>query len=300
MIEGAFTALVTPIRSDEKNLDGKVNFDLIPRLVEYNLNNGIDGIVPSGCTGQSFTLDDDEQVRITKTVAEASKDKTVMAGDGSNKTKSAIDLVGRVEREAGVYFHMQITPYANKPDPEGIFDYYSTIAKNISGRIILYNVPGRTGIDLTSDKYYETIVELAKIENIIALKEASGNLEQVKRIIKATKNLDFAVFSGDDKLTLDIIKEGGKGVISVASNVAPAMVSDMVHYALNNKYDKAEELDNRLKPLYKALFIQNNPQCVHYALRKIGFNVGVPRLPLHDINAESKSIIDEALKSVGE
>jgi len=309
MIQGALTALVTPY-------DGKwINWGLIQALVEYNAGRGIDGIVPAGCTGQSFTLCDDDQVSIIKVVANAAaeyENLMVIAGDGSNDTAKAVNLAQRVEKETGAHFHMQIAPYANKPDPEGAYLHFMSVLDASVLPVILYNVPSRVGkgIDLTSDKYLDMTVQLARHPRVEAFKAASGKIDQIEKLIKATEG-QISVLSGDDGLTLEIIKRGGKGVISVASNVVPGMVSDMVHYALEGQLDKAKEIDKRLRPLYKALFIQNNPQCVHYALRRMGCDVGVPKPPLHsldeddqrkydlpmfkDARTKSRRIIDEAL-----
>jgi 4-hydroxy-tetrahydrodipicolinate synthase len=297
MLKGCFPALVTPMKEDTNRLNHEINFDAFKQLINRCIENGVDGIVPAGCTGHAASLTHDEQINLIEKAIEFAKNRViVIGGTGSNCTREAINLAQKAE-QLGVKTHLQISPYQNKPTQEGIYQHYKTIAEVVDGDIIVYNVPGRTGKNVEAD----TVIGLAKdFDNIIAVKEASGNLEQIKKIIEGTKDLkNFSVLSGDDSLTLEIIKSGGKGVISVATNVDPKRVSQMVHLALNAEVAKAEELNKKLSDLFKNLFIETNPGPAHYCLRKIGISVGVPRLPLVDVKEENKKIIDETLGSLG-
>jgi len=195
-------------------------------------------------------------------------------------------------KDLGIDTHLQISPYQNKPTQEGLYQHYKAIAEAVDGDIIIYNVPGRTGRNIEA----ETTIKLAKdFNNIVAIKEASGNIEQIRKIIDGTRDLDFSVVSGDDSLTLEIIKSGGTGVITVAGNIDPKRVSEMVHLSLEKKFEEAKIIDDKLRDLYKVLFIETNPSPAHYALRKIGIPVGSPRLPLVDVKNETAKQIDKVL-----
>lgn len=296
MLKGCFPALITPMKEDGNRINHEINYDAFKQLIDRCIENGVDRIVPSGCTGHAASLTHDEQTNIIEKAIEFAKNRVlVIAGTGSNCTREAVGLAQRAE-QLGIKTHLQISPYQNKPTQEGLYQHYKTIAEAVDGDIIVYNVPGRTGRNVEAD----TVIRLAKdFENIIAVKEASGNLEQIKKIIEGTKDLkNFSVLSGDDSLTLEIIKAGGKGVISVAANVDPKRVSEMVHQALDGDIAKAEELHKKLSDLFKKLFIETNPGPAHYCLRKIGIPVGIPRLPLVDLEEENKKIIDETLRDL--
>lgn len=295
MLKGCFPALVTPIGEGD-SLNAPVNYEAFKHLIEYVINGGVNGIVVAGCTGHAASLTMDERIQLVKTALEIVSDKVkVIVGDGLNCTRDAINLAKKME-DLGINLHLQISPYQNKPTQEGLYQHYARIASAIDGEIIIYNVPGRTGKNIEA----ETTIRLAKeFDNIIAIKEASGNLEQIKTIIDNTKDLNFNVISGDDGLTLDIIKAGGSGCISVAANIDPKRTTEMINLALNNNFDEAEKLNNILKPLFKVLFIETNPCPAHYALRKIGIDVGIPRLPLVDVTDTSKKEIDRCLQELG-
>ncbi|MCX8158138.1 MAG: 4-hydroxy-tetrahydrodipicolinate synthase [Candidatus Diapherotrites archaeon] len=295
-IKGTFPALPTPMKEDGNRLNHAINYEALKQLIEFVIKGGVNGIVPSGCTGHAAALTVNEQIELIAKAREYAKERVlVIAGDGSNCTREAIELARKIE-DVGVNIHMQISPYQNKPTQEGIYQHYAKIAESIDGEIIVYNVPGRTGKNVEP----ETVYRLAKdYSNVIGIKEASGNLAQIKKVIELTSDLDFAVISGDDALTYDIIKAGGKGCISVAANVAPKEVSEMISYALQGNYEKAEKLNTKLKPLFDVLFIETNPCPLHYALKRKGINVGVPRLPLVDVTDESKKKIDSVLKDLG-
>lgn len=291
---GCYPALVTPMK-DGNGLNNPINYDAMKQLIDYVVKGGVEGIVVAGCTGHASSLTWDEQITMMKNCLEHVRGKTKMiAGDGSNCTREAIDGAKRIE-DLGIMTHLQISPYQNKPMQEGIYQHYAQIASKIKGDIIIYNVPGRTGKNIEAD----TTIRLAKeFPNIIAVKEASGNIDQIKKIIEGTKDLEFSVVSGDDNLNLEVIRAGGTGGISVAANVDPKRTSDMIKLACSGKYKEAEQINQKLKELYRVLFIETNPQPAHYALRKIGIPVGVPRLPLIDVTEKTMQEVDKVLEDL--
>ncbi len=294
-ISGCFPALITPMKEDGNRLNHEIDFGGFAQLVNHAMKGGVTGVLPAGCTGHAASLTRDEQVKIVEKALEIAGEKAVIAGDGSNCTREAIALAKRME-DVGAKRHLQISPYQNKPTQEGLYQHYAAIAQAIGNEIIVYNVPGRTGRNIEP----ETVERLAKeFSNIIAVKEASGNLGQIKRVIELTKDYEFDVISGDDGLTLDIIKAGGTGCISVAANVDPKRTSQYIKLALGGNFEKAAEINVELKPLFEVLFIETNPGPCHYALRKIGIKAGVPRLPLVDVSSESAAKIDSVLEKLG-
>ena len=294
-ISGCFPALITPMKEDGNRLNHEIDFDGFKQLIEYVKKGGVTGILPAGCTGHAASLSCDEQVKVVEKALEfAGGSIEVIAGDGSNCTRTAIELAKKMQ-DIGIERHLQISPYQNKPTQEGLYQHYAEIAKAIDGEIIVYNVPGRTGRNVEP----ETVARLAKeFSNIISVKEASGNIEEIKKAIELTQDFEFDVMSGDDGLTLDIIKAGGTGCISVAANVAPELTSKYIALALEGKFDEAAEINAKLQPLFKVLFIETNPGPAHYALRKMGIGAGVPRLPLVDVTAESAAEIDKVLEGL--
>ncbi|MDI6640409.1 MAG: 4-hydroxy-tetrahydrodipicolinate synthase, partial [Methanocellales archaeon] len=228
MFEGVFPALVTPFTKDDK-----VDEDGLRSNIAFVIENGVSGIVPAGCTGEAATLSHQEQKNIIDIAIDTSS-VPVIAGTGSNNTKEAIELT-KYAADAGADAAMLITPYYNKPTNAGLIKHYKTVAETCDIPIILYNVPSRTGKNMTAD----VVAELAKVENIIGIKEASGDITQVSKIIELTREQDFIVLSGDDSLTLPILALGGKGVVSVAANIIPRQVSDMVSAFLDGKLDRA-------------------------------------------------------------
>tara|TARA_Y100000310_G_C20606058_1_gene775532 strand:+ start:405 stop:1310 length:906 start_codon:yes stop_codon:yes gene_type:complete len=294
-ISGCFPALVTPMKEDGNRLNHEVNFDGLKQLIDHVVSGGVTGIVPAGCTGHAASLTHDEQVKVVEKAFEAVGEKIqVIPGDGSNSTREAISLAKGMQ-DLGAKIHLQISPYQNKPTQEGLYQHYAAIAQALDSEIIVYNVPGRTGKNVEP----ETVARLAKeFSNIIAIKEASGKIDQIKKVVELTQDYDFEVISGDDGLTLDIIKAGGAGCISVAANVAPAKTSQYISLALEGKMDEASKIDAELQALFSVLFIESNPGPCHYALRKLGIEVGVPRLPLVDVTEESAAKIDAVLKEI--
>jgi 4-hydroxy-tetrahydrodipicolinate synthase len=294
-ISGCFPALITPMKEDGNRLNHEIDFEGFAQLVNHVLDGGVTGFLPTGCTGHAASLTCDEQVKLVEKAIELAGEKAVLAGDGSNCTRTAIALAKKMD-DVGAKRHLQISPYQNKPTQEGLYQHYAAIAQAISNEIIVYNVPGRTGRNIEP----ETVERLAKeFSNIIAVKEASGNLDQIKKVIELTKDYEFDVISGDDGLTLDIIKAGGTGCISVAANVDPKRTSQYIKLALEGNFEKAAKIDAELKSLFEVLFIETNPVPCHYALRKLGIKAGVPRLPLVEVSSESATKIDAVLEKLG-
>ncbi len=295
LLKGTYPALMTCMKEDGNKLNHAIDYDGFKQLIDYTLKEGVNGIVPSGCTGHAASLTIEEQIKLIAFARENVKEgTTVIAGDGSNCTREAISLAKELEN-IGIKIHLQISPYQNKPTQEGLYQHYAAIAEAINGEIIVYNVPGRTGKNIEAD----TTIRLAKeYSNIIAVKEASGNIEQINKISEQTSDLDFTVVSGDDGLTLDIIKGGGTGVISVAANIAPKLTSEMVNLALEKKYDEAAALNEKLTALFNIMFIETNPCPAHYAAKRLGIPAGTPRLPLVEVTDASKQKIDEVLKGL--
>ena len=286
MFEGAFTALVTPFAN------GKVDFKTLDRLIESQIDAGISGLVPCGTTGESATLTEQEQKDIIKaTVDAAHKRVPVIAGTGSNDTQKTVERTA-VAKEFGADAALVITPYYNKPTPSGLLEHYKTVASEVDIPIILYNVPGRTGVSIP----VETVAALSQIPNIVAIKEASGNLTYVSEIIGACK---ITVLSGEDSLTLPILALGGKGTISVVSNILPRQTEELIRAYLNGKIEKAREIHFQMLPLMRALFVETNPAPVKEAMAYLGLIEPEIRLPLVRVGERSRRVIIDALKKCG-
>jgi len=289
MFKGAITAIVTPIKDD------KVDYSSYEKLLNFQIKNKIDGILTCGCTGEPATLSYEEHKDLIKfTVDYVNKKIPVIAGTGSNNTKEAIELTEYAEK-VGADAALLITPYYNKPTQKGLYLHYNEVAKSVSIPIILYNVPSRTGISIDP----ETVAKLSEIKNIVGIKEASGSLDQVSKILTLVKREDFFVLSGDDSLTLPIISVGGKGVVSVASNIVPLEVSNMVEYALNGDFQNAQKLHIKLFPIFKILFIETNPIPVKTCLSLMGMISPEWRLPLCGPSEENLEKIKKTIKEYG-
>ncbi len=287
MLEGIIPALVTPFKENFG-----VDFEGIAKNLDY-LEKHVDAVVPVGTTGESATLSYQEHINVVKYVCEVSN-VPVIAGAGSNSTREAIFLGKEVEK-AGADAAMFITPYYNKPNKEGLYRHYKKIAEEISIPIIIYNVPSRTACNITPD----VILKLANdFDNIVGIKEASGNLKQVSEIIRNAPE-NFIVLSGDDFLTLPILALGGKGVVSVAANVAPHLMKEMYLAFKEGNLEKARELHHKLTPLFEVLFIDTNPIPVKKALELMGLPAGKPRLPLVELNQEKTEKLKAVLQSLG-
>lgn len=264
------TAMVTPF-----NDDYSVNYQRAAELAEYLVANGSDGLVVAGSTGEAATLDREEKLKLFKTVLEAVGDKaSVIAGTGSNDTRASISLTQEAER-IGVHGAMLVGPYYNKPPQEGFYQHFKAIAESTTLPLIVYNVPGRTASNILPD----TIKRLAEIENIVAVKEASGNLDQVSEIIRTTPK-DFMVYSGDDSLTLPILALGGVGIISVAAHIVGNKMQKMIAAFEAGKLTEAQTIHQELLPFFKVMFITTNPIPVKTAVNLIEQKAGPLRLPL--------------------
>ena len=290
-IEGVYPALITPFTKDDE-----VDAAGLKRMVEYVEEGGVAGIVPCGTTGESATLSHEEHKRIIDIVVANAK-VPVIAGTGSNNTKEAIDLT-RHAADAGAEACLLITPYYNKPNVRGLKEHFRQIGDSADIPLILYNIPSRTGLNMSA----ETIVEIAaEVDTVKGVKEASGNLKQVGAIIKLAKErgLDFTVVAGDDFLTLPIMSLGGKGVISVAANIAPQPMSEMVDAMLKGDIEKARELNLRLFPLFEAMFLETNPIPVKRAAELMGLPAGHVRLPLGGLSEENEQKLRKVLEALG-
>ncbi len=285
MLEGAHTAIVTPF-----NKDGAVDFGKYRELIDYQIDNGIDGIVPVGTTGESPTLNTDEHLKvIEQTVAAVHGRAKVIAGTGANSTAEAVELTERA-KAFGIDATLQVTPYYNKPNQEGLYRHFSAVAE-IGVPVVLYNVPGRTSREIA----IETVARLAKHPNIVAVKEAGGKVERVRQTLDACK---IEVLSGDDGLTFPMMKDGAIGLISVASNVVPAAVASLVHTALEGNWDAAQLLHNQYEKLFDALFIDTNPIPVKAALAMTGRIEEVYRLPLCPMDDGLKETLRNVLSDL--
>jgi len=281
------TAMVTPF-----NENGEVDYGQARKLASALLNSGSEGVLVVGTTGESPTLIREEELRLFSEVKSAVGERgAVIAGTGSNSTVEALATTKGAER-IGVDACLLVVPYYNRPTQEGLYQHFKTIAQGTSLPCILYNVPSRTVVSLSA----ETIIRLSQIDNIIGVKEASSNLDQVAKIISGTKD-DFLIWSGNDSDTLPILALGGYGVISIASHLVGNQIREMIDSFVSGKVGEAASIHRRLLPLVNALFIVSNPIPVKYALNHIGFNVGKPRLPLTEPDEEAATIIKDTLKN---
>jgi len=280
------TAMVTPF---QENFE--VDYEQAKKLALALLDSGSDGLVVIGTTGESPTMLRQEEMRLFAEVKEAIGDRgSIVAGTGSNSTAEAVAATREAEK-AGVDACLLVVPYYNKPSQEGLYQHFRTIAGSTSLPCILYNVPSRTVTSLS----VETVVRLSQIDNIIGIKEASGNMEQVARVIGETRD-DFLVWSGNDTDTFALMALGGYGVISVASHLVGKQIKEMIDCMVNGRVTEAAEIHRRLLPLVNALFIVSNPCPVKYALNQIGFRVGKPRLPLVEPDEKTAAAIIDMVK----
>ena len=272
------TAMVTPFDKNEN-----IDFQKLSKLIDYLLKNGTDSLVVAGTTGESPTLSEEEKIALIQySVKEAAGRVPVIAGTGSNNTKASIKLTKKAE-EAGADAVMLVTPYYNKPSQEGMYRHFRAIAEETSLPVMLYNVPGRTAASLAP----ETAIRLAEIPNIVAIKEASGDLEAITKIIAETPE-DFAVYSGDDSLTLPVLSVGGRGIVSVASHVIGPEMQQMIKHYMNGETQQAALIHQKLLPLMKGLFAAPNPSPLKTALQLKGLDVGSVRLPLVPLNEDER------------
>jgi 4-hydroxy-tetrahydrodipicolinate synthase len=289
MFQGSMVALVTPMRMDDS-----IDEDVLRRLIDYHIDNKTDAIIAVGTTGESATLNMDEHWRTIQVIVEQSAGRVpVIAGTGANSTREAI-LLTQCAYEAKADACLSVTPYYNKPTQEGLYLHYKIIAESTSMPQILYNVPGRTGCDLLP----ETVERLAKIKNIVGIKEAVGNTARMQALIQITDN-NFYIYSGDDESAMELMLMGGKGVISVTANVAPQSMHELCEKAIAGDRAGAEEINNKLIGLHQKLFVESNPIPVKWALHTLGLIPGGIRLPLTRLSEKYHAVVKEAMKQAG-
>jgi len=288
MFRGVFTALVTPFRSDES-----IDESALRELVEKQIAGGVAGLVPMGTTGESPTVSHDENIDVVRIVAEQAAGRVaVIAGTGSNSTAEAVRMTKRAA-DVGASATLQVTPYYNKPTPEGLYRHFTTIAEATELPVMVYNIPGRTARNVDTD----TMMRLAAHPRIVAVKEASGDMAQVMDVC-SRKPADFDVLSGDDNLTLPLLSLGGTGVVSVASNIAPVMMVKLVNLALTQDYEGARALHYRMLPLFRAIFVQTNPIPIKAMMAVKGMIEEVYRLPLTGLSSADRESVKRALDQV--
>lgn len=286
MISGSLVALVTPMSQS-----GAIDWDGLVNLIEWHIENKTHAIVAVGTTGESATIDFEEHSKLNKFVVDQVAGRIpVIAGTGANSTSEAIELT-RDAKQHGADACLLVTPYYNKPTQEGLYRHYLAIAEAVDIKQILYNVPGRTACDMLPD----TVARLAKIDNIVGIKEASGELQRIKELMDLC-GPDFAVYSGEDALAVDAMLGGAKGVISVTANVCPARMSQVCEAALNGETDLARELDSPLQALHRDLFVESNPIPVKWALAEMGRIQGAIRLPLTELAEPYHDTVRKALQ----
>ncbi|MBU2573076.1 MAG: 4-hydroxy-tetrahydrodipicolinate synthase [Elusimicrobia bacterium] len=288
-LKGAFTAVITPFK------DGKPDLTALKKLVRFQIKSGINGIVPCGSTGEAATLTGGEYISVIKTVVDEVKGRVPVApGCGTNCTARSVEMLKKIEK-LGITGVLAVVPYYNKPTQAGLLAHFSELAENTRLPIILYNIPGRTGVNMPPS----TVLELRnKFSNIVGIKEASGSLDQVSEIINGADR-DFAVMSGDDSLTLPMMSVGARGVVSVVSNIAPAETAQMCALFLKGETEGAARLHHKLFPLIKALFVETNPIPVKHAASLMGLCGGELRLPLTPLSERNREALKKAMVEAG-
>ena len=289
MLSGSLVAIVTPMLAD-----GALDLPRLKALIDWHVEQGTDGIVIVGTTGESPTVDVEEHCTLIKAAVDYAAGRIpVVAGTGGNSTREAIELT-TFAKGAGAAYSLSVVPYYNKPMQEGLYRHFRTIAEAVDLPMILYNVPSRTVADLSND----TVMRLTEVPNIIGIKEATSNIDRVTDLLKR-KPRDFVVLSGDDSTALPYMMLGGKGVISVTANIAPRPMHDLCAAALRGDFDKAIEINNRLFPLHKSLFVESNPIPVKWALHRMGrIDAGI-RLPLTPLAREYHDTLAAAMRGAG-
>lgn len=290
MFSGSIVALITPFDNNDE-----VDFDSLKKLVEFHVESGTDGIVIVGTTGESATLTIEEHVKVVnKTVEFADGRIPVIAGTGANATHEAVTF-SRLLNDSGIAGVLSVTPYYNKPTQEGLYQHYKAIAEVSEVPVVLYNVPGRTAVDLKP----ETVARLAKIDNIVALKDATGDLERVAQH-RELCGKDFVLLSGDDATGLDFVRAGGDGVISVTNNVAAADMATMFSLAAEEQWNEADALNQKLMPLHKNLFIESSPIPVKWAAHRMGLIAnGKLRLPMTELSQACQPVVEKSMAEAG-
>jgi 4-hydroxy-tetrahydrodipicolinate synthase len=285
-LSGAMTAMVSPFR------EGKLDEARLREQIEFQIKGGIDALVPVGTTGESPTLDFPEHERVIELTVEAARGRVpVIAGTGANATAEAIEL-HTFARKAGATACLSVNPYYNKPTQEGLYRHFMTLADRVDLPIVLYNIPGRTGITMTP----QTVARLNEHPNIVAIKEATGSLDMASEIMSLC---DITVLSGDDSLTLPLMSIGATGIISVASNLLPREIKGMTKLALAGNFAEARAIHHRLFPLIKTLFLDGNPAGIKHAMKVAGLDTGEVRLPLWEAGDATKKAIEEQMRKLG-
>lgn len=289
MFEGVYTALVTPFRDN-----GEIDKDALQKLVDYQIDGGVQGLVPCGTTGESPALSHEEHIQVVKMVVDYAKGRVpVIAGCGSNCTREAIELTKKSE-QVGAAAGLQVAPYYNKPTQKGFYLHFTEIADSVDMPLIIYNIPGRTGKNIENS----TMLEMAQHRNIVGVKEASGDINQIMDLI-SKKPDSLSVLSGDDNLVFPILALGGKGVISVASNLIPDKMVDFVKAALEGQWEQARKKHYRLLPFFKALFYETNPIPVKAGLALKGIIKEVYRLPMCQMQTENRNRFNTVVHDLG-
>jgi 4-hydroxy-tetrahydrodipicolinate synthase len=284
MFSGTFTALVTPFRN------GEVDVEALEGMVEFQIQHGVSGLVPCGTTGETPAMSEAEDRVVVETVMRVTDGRVpVIAGTGSNSTDMAIKYT-KMAQEVGADGSLQVAPYYNKPTQEGLYRHFAAIAESTELPLVLYNIPGRTGVTISA----ETMARLAEIPNIVGVKASTLSMNMISDVIRLCGE-EFDVLSGDDPRTLPLVALGGRGVISVASNVAPGAVSDMVRAMLEGDWERGRELHYELLPLFRALFVETNPIPVKTAASLLGLCSDEMRLPLVPMEGENLRALQETL-----
>lgn len=288
MFKGSITALVTPFKN------GALDEEALTRLVEWQIAEGTHGLVPTGTTGESPTLDFDEHKRVIEVTIETAKGRVpVIAGTGSNATAEAIDLSEHAEK-AGADGLLIVNPYYNKPSQEGLYQHFKAINDNVGLPIVIYNIPGRTNVDMGVD----TMARIFELKNVVGVKDATANLARVSQQ-RAVMGPEFIQLSGEDATALGFMAHGGSGCISVASNVAPRLCAEFQNACMKGDFAAALKLQDRLMPLFDALFVETNPGPVKYAASRLGLCSAEMRLPMVPVTDAAKKVVDAALAKVG-
>jgi 4-hydroxy-tetrahydrodipicolinate synthase len=287
MFKGSMVAMATPMHDD-----GVVDDVSLSRLVEFHIESGTDAIIAVGTTGESATLDHQENNQVIARIVDLVNGRIpVIGGTGSNSTHEAVTMT-RCAKDSGVDACLLVTPYYNKPTQEGLYRHYMTIAEAVDIPQILYNVPGRTACDMLPD----TVARLSGVDNIVGLKEATGDIQRIRDLITACGS-DFGIYSGEDWMALDTILEGGHGVISVTANVAPAAMHEMCTLALQGDAEGARQIDQRLRSLHDALFVESNPIPTKWALHEMGLIGTGIRLPLTPLSSQYQQRVRDAMET---
>ncbi len=289
MLTGSYVAMITPFTGDNK-----LNEKELERMINFQIQHKSAGIVPCGTTGESPTLSWEEHMRVIEMCTEIGKGKIeIMAGTGSNSTVEAIEATQHAQK-VGADYALIVTPYYNKPTQEGIYQHFKAISENSDLGLVIYNIPGRSGVNIKA----ETIERIAQLDGVVGIKEAAGDVNQASDIIVRTGG-KLDLYSGDDTLTLPLLSVGAKGVVSVLANIVPDKLNKMIDLFFAGKLSEAIEIHKELFNLGRAMFIETNPIPIKEAMGLMGWEVGVPRLPLTSLEAKNREYLTKVLKEAG-